>query len=222
MKYAVLGILAVFTTIHLIDSWKDDAKKRRRTKPFLLILVLIYYLLATDSPSIMLIIALSLSWIGDVLIMTKGNKWFISGGTMFLFSHIFFAAACLLNIVKVDFNPKFLILIIPVSCVYIAISILTSRSIKANLSKKMFVLMLLYLFFNTFTNICALVQLLILKSPGALVTYIGAVLFFVSDCSLYLVRYHKNENIIFKRHFTVMLTYVLGELLIAQGFLLLG
>ena len=51
--------------------------------------------------------------------------------------------------------------------------------------------------------------------------YAGAVLFFVSDCALFLVRYHKNKNLVYRRHFTVMLTYVLGELLITQGMLML-
>ena len=31
----------------------------------------------------------------------------------------------------------------------------------------------------------------------------------------------ENENLIFKKHFTVMLTYLLGELLITQGILML-
>ena len=53
------------------------------------------------------------------------------------------------------------------------------------------------------------------------VAYIGAVLFFVSDCSLFLVRYYKPRKIVYKDHFTVMLTYILGELLITQGIIML-
>ena len=60
------------------------------------------------------------------------------------------------------------------------------------------------------------------NSAGAAVAYVGAVLFFISDCTLFLVRYHKNKDLIFKRHFTVMLTYIVGELLITQGVLMLG
>ena len=45
--------------------------------------------------------------------------------------------------------------------------------------------------------------------------------FFTSDCTLYLVRYHKNKDLIFKKHFTVMLTYLLGEALITVGMLLI-
>jgi hypothetical protein len=61
-----------------------------------------------------------------------------------------------------------------------------------------------------------------LHNAGSVVAYIGAVSFFVSDCTLYLVRYHDNKELIFKKHFTVMLTYLLGEALITVGMLMLG
>ncbi|MBR4452299.1 MAG: hypothetical protein IKS39_10720 [Clostridia bacterium] len=44
----------------------------------------------------------------------------------------------------------------------------------------------------------------------------------MSDCTLFLVRYYRNPEIVFKKHFTVMLTYVVGEFLITQGVLMLG
>jgi hypothetical protein len=71
-------------------------------------------------------------------------------------------------------------------------------------------------------NIFALMQLFSLRNSGALTAYIGAVLFFISDCTLFLVRYYKNPDIIYKKHFTVMLTYLLGEYLIVAGILMLN
>ena len=82
--------------------------------------------------------------------------------------------------------------------------------------------MYFYLLSNSTMNVFSLMQLTSLRSAGAAVAYVGAVLFFISDCTLFLVRYHKNKDLIFKRHFTVMLTYILGELLITQGVLMLG
>ena len=64
-------------------------------------------------------------------------------------------------------------------------------------------------------------QLLSTGTLGAVIAYIGAVLFFASDCSLFLVRYYKPRKIVYKDHFTVMLTYILGELLITQGIIML-
>ena len=70
-------------------------------------------------------------------------------------------------------------------------------------------------------NVFAFMQLLSDPCLASAIAYIGAVLFFISDCSLFFVKFHKNRNIIFKRHFTVMLTYVLGEFLITQGVMML-
>ena len=53
-----------------------------------------------------------------------------------------------------------------------------------------------------------------------LITGIGALLFFISDCTLFFVRFDKKFPI--KSHFTVMLTYSVGEFLIALGFMLLA
>jgi uncharacterized membrane protein YhhN len=61
-----------------------------------------------------------------------------------------------------------------------------------------------------------------LKNTGAAVAFAGAVLFFASDCTLFLVRYHDNENLVFRKHFTVMLTYLLAEFLITFGMILIG
>jgi hypothetical protein len=38
---------------------------------------------------------------------------------------------------------------------------------------------------------------------------------------LFLVRYHRQTGIVYKKHFTVMLTYLLSEFLIVSGILLL-
>ena len=77
--------------------------------------------------------------------------------------------------------------------------------------------MIFYLVMNSTMNVFALIQLMSLRSVGAIVAYVGAVSFFISDCTLYLVRYHSNKDLIFKRHFTVMLTYRLVEALIPRN-----
>lgn len=222
LKYIWLALLAVVTVIHLIDSWRDDSKKRRRTKPFLLIFILLYYLFSADKISPILTAALITSWLGDVLLMPKGNKWFVAGGISFLFSHILFIVVYLLNVIEVSFKGVIWWIIVPAAVIYYGISLMIIRAVKPTTPKSMVVPMYLYLLFNSTMNLFSLMQLMCYRSPAAVVAYIGAVLFFVSDCTLYLVRYYKDEDLIFKRHFTVMLTYVLGELLITQGVLMLG
>ena len=51
----------------------------------------------------------------------------------------------------------------------------------------------------------------------AIVTMVGAALFFVSDSSLFFVRFKKDSRL--KTHFLVMLTYSIGEFLIVLGLL---
>ena len=222
MRYLFLVLLAIATVIHLIDSWHDDSKKRCRTKPFLLIFILLYYIFSADSASWVLICALITSWIGDILLMGKGNKWFISGGISFMLSHFFFIAVYAINVFLHPLDGIIWWIVIPAAVIYLTVALFIVRALKSTAPKMMLVPMYIYLICNSAMNIFSLIQLMTFRSPGAVIAYIGAVLFFISDCTLYLVRYYKNENIIFKKHFTVMLTYVLGELLITQGILMIG
>ena len=71
-------------------------------------------------------------------------------------------------------------------------------------------------------NLLALMQLMTTRHPGAVVAYAGAVLFFLSDCILFLVRYHRNPDFVPKHHFPVMLCYLSGEFLITLGIRMLA
>lgn len=219
VKYLFLALLAISTAIHLYHSWLDDSEKRKYTKPFLLIFILLYYIFSADKLSFLLCGALVTSWIGDVLLIGKGNKWFTFGGIAFMLSHFLFIFVYALNL---SFKNVTWWIVIPAAVIYYGISFLIVRAVKPTTPKIMIIPMYFYLLCNSTMNIFSLMQLLAFRNSGAVVAYIGAVLFFISDCTLYLVRYYKNENIVFKRHFTVMLTYVLGELFITQGILMLG
>ncbi len=222
MRCLFLMLLAIATVIHLIDSWHDDADKRRRTKPFLLIFILLYYLFSADSISWVLVCALVTSWVGDILLMGKGNKWFVAGGISFMLSHFSFIAVYAINVFMHSLDGIIWWIVIPAAVIYLTVALFIVRALKPTTPKSMLVPMYIYLICNSMMNVFSLIQLMTFRSPGAVIAYIGAVLFFISDCTLYLVRYYKDENIIFKRHFTVMLTYVLGELLITQGILMIG
>ena len=218
MKYLFLIIYFVFSIIHLIDSYKDDARKRARSKPFLLIFLLLFYVSASHNRSIFLVLALFTSWLGDVLLIPKGNKWFVAGGISFIFSHIFLILTYASHI-SVSGMPWLFVIIIAI--IYFAVSLKIIFAVKDNTPKMMVGPMYFYLLANSLMNIFGMMQLISRKNTGALIAYIGALLFFVSDCVLFLVRYHKNKNIIYKRHFSVMLTYLLGEFLITLGILLI-
>ena len=207
------------SAVHLWDSWKDNGKRRKITKPMLLLTLLAFYCCATKQFSWVLAAALLTSWLGDVLLMPSGAKWFVSGGISFLISHLLFIFVYL---PQVKAASVIWWILIPAAILYYGVSVKVTLSVKDNMeSKAMLAPMILYLLANSTMNLAALTQLMTLRNAGAAVAYAGAVFFFISDCTLYLVRYHTNKNLIFKKHFTVMLTYLLGECLITVGLLMI-
>jgi len=218
MKYLFLILYLAVSALHLVASWRDEPEMRKKTKPFLLILLLLYYLFAADKVMLWLVLALMTSWLGDVLLIPKGNKWFTMGGIAFMFSHLFFVLVYSGQITLSKVNP---VLILLLAAAYYGFSLFIIRRIRDNTPKAMVAPMYFYLFCNSTMNVFAMMQLLSRPSLAAAAAYLGALLFFASDCCLFLVRYGSKPEIIFKKHFTVMLTYLLGELLIVVGMLAL-
>lgn len=219
MRYLYLAFFVVLSGIHLYDSWRDDARKRARTKPFLLLLLLLFYLAAAEKRSLPLALALLFSWLGDVLLIPRGHRWFALGGISFMFSHLLFIQVYV-NYIHWEGLPWGLV--IPVMALYFLVALRVILAVRDNTPRFMAFPMYFYLLANSVMNTFAFLQLLSQRSPGALTAYLGALFFYVSDCTLFLVRYHKRKNLIFHRHFTVMLTYLLGEALITVGVLWMG
>ncbi len=218
LPYIFLALYVIVSGIHLYHSWSDDPK-RRYSKPFLLILLILYYVFSADKISWALLCALVTSWIGDVLLIPKGTKWFVAGGISFLFCHVFFVIVYFPTVVWQDVIWW---IWIPAVILYYGISVRLTLTVKHNVPIAVLIPMIFYLIMNSTMNLFALAQLMSLHSAGSIIAYIGAVSFFISDCTLYLVRYHDNKELIFKKHFTVMLTYLLGEALITIGMLMIA
>lgn len=217
-RIIILALLSAVSAVHLYHSWIDDSAKRKYTKPFLLPLIIAYYLVSASEISVILVIALAASWLGDVLLIPKGNKWFTFGGISFMITHFLFIAVYAFQF---DVSAAVRPLTITAAVAYYGISAVIIKKLTPSTPKMMLAPMYIYLLSNSTMNVFALMQLISLRTSGAAVAYAGAVLFFISDCTLFLVRYHKNKDLIFKKHFTVMLTYILGELLIVQGMLMI-
>lgn len=219
MQYAVLTLFLLLSSIHLYHSWHDAAKHRAMTKPFLLLLLAIFYVCAAPRISLVLLLALLTSWLGDVLLIPKGHKWFIIGGVSFLTSHFLFIAV---YAPAIRWTSVPLVLLVLLAVVYYGVSLRIILAVRPTTPKIMVAPMYLYLLANGTMNLFALTRLFTLRTAGSAVAYAGAVLFFISDCVLFLVRYHRDRDIIFKRHFSVMLTYLTGEMLIVLGMLMNG
>ena len=217
MRHVFLILYILCSTVHLYHSWKDIPQKRALTKPWLLLLLAAWYIASAGDISWILVAALLTSWLGDVLLIPKGHGWFTAGGISFLLSHFLFIAV---YAPSVAFTEVPWLLVVPVALVYYGISVMIIRAVSPTTPKAMVAPMCLYLIANSTMNLFALMRLLSLKTPGSLVAFAGAVLFFISDCTLFLVRYYPKKQLIFKKHFTVMLTYLAGEALITLGILM--
>ena len=214
MKYFFLLVFAVSTAVHLYASLRKDTRIRNTSKPFILLSLLGFYVLAARSVSTAIILALIFSWIGDVLLIPKGIKWFTAGGISFMISHAFFVLGYLKDIVFSKI-PVFLIVLL---AVFFAVTVAYVFSkLKPHLPKALFYPMFLYLLINGAMNCFAIFRCVSGPTAATITTAIGAALFFVSDTSLFFVRFKKDSRL--KTHFLVMLTYSIGEFLIVLGLL---
>ena len=214
MKTVFLIIFIVSTAVHLVASVRKDTRMRNITKPFLLLSLLGFYVLAARSVSAAIVLALIFSWIGDVLLMPKGVKWFTAGGIAFMISHAFFVLGYLKD---VDFSRIPVLLVVLLAVFFAAAVAVIFSKLKPHLPKALFYPMFLYLLINGTMNCFAIFRCVSVPNAATVTTAIGAALFFISDTSLFFVRFKKDSRL--KTHFLVMLTYSIGEFLIVCGLL---
>ena len=214
MKIVFLAVFFVSTAVHLYASLRKDARLRNITKPFILLSLLGFYVLAARSVSAAIVLALIFSWLGDVLLIPRGIKWFTAGGIAFMISHAFFVLGYTRDVVFSRI-PVFLIVLLAVFFAA-AVAYIFSK-LRPHLPKALFYPMFLYLLINGTMNCFAIFRCVSAPSAATLTTAIGAALFFVSDTALFFVRFKKDGRL--KTHFLVMLTYSIGEFLIVLGLL---
>ena len=214
MKTVFLAIFFLSCAVHLYATIRTDTKMRNISKPFILLSLLGFYILAARSPAAAVILALLFSWLGDVLLIPKGVKWFTAGGIAFMISHAFFVAAYRKD---VDFSVIPVPLIVFLALFFTVLVAYIFSKLKPHLPKALFYPMFLYLLINGCMNCFAIFRAVSLQTSAGIITAVGAALFFISDASLFFVRFHKESRL--KTHFLVMLTYSLGEFLIVLGLL---
>ncbi len=215
LQYPMLAMFVLATTVHLNASLKQNKMLRNKTKPFILIGLMGFYLGAASPVILSVILALFFSWLGDMLLIPKGTKWFTAGGIAFMVSHAFFILS---YVQDTDFGriPAAVLILLPAA--FIAASLVIFRYLRPHLPKGLFYPMLFYLILNGAMNCFAWFRAITVGGAAGIITAVGALLFFVSDSSLFFVRFHKDSRL--KTHFLVMLTYSLGEFLIILGLIL--
>ena len=129
-----------------------------------------------------------------------------------MISHFFFILGYLPDITFRSVNP----IIVGILAVFFIIVVsIIFKKLKAHLPKPLFYPMYLYLLINGGMNCFAVFRMLSNMNISTTTTCIGAFLFFLSDSTLFFVRFKKDSKL--KTHFIVMLTYSIGEFLIVLG-----
>ena len=212
MKTLSLTIFLIATTIHLYASTKSDKKLRNITKPFIVTALLMYYCFATSDIKLIVVLALIFAWLGDLLLILKGNKYFTIGGISFMISHFFLVLSYNEEVIFERIDP---IVIIILALLFIGIVSYIFSHLKRYLPKVLFFSMFLYLLINGMMNCFAIFRMLSNINIATITTCIGSILFFISDSSLFFIKFNKDS--IQKTHFWVMFTYSFGVLLIVLG-----
>lgn len=228
LPYIFILLFLAAAVLNLIGT-KGHDRLFRATKPVLLLLLCLYCLFrGLPKPDLLLIGALFACGVGDILLMLKGDKWFVSGGVSFFIGHV------LLILVFAGRLDTYYNIFYGISCLaipYIITACVIMFITRKNTPKAMIIPMLLYLLCNGIMNAFAL--LCLIRSPAVgmrvpsadeirqtvccALSYAGAVLFFLSDCALFLMRYGGDKKRFYKTDFFVMLTYISGTFLITAG-----
>lgn len=214
MKVFFLAVFLISTSIHLYASSKKNGKLRSITKPFILSSLLGFYCFAAHNVLVVIVLALLFSWLGDVFLIPKGVKWFSLGGTSFIVSHVCFILGYSQDI---DFSRLNTAAGILLALLFAGAVCFIFSKLRSHLPKALIFPMFLYLLLNGAMNCFAVFRLMSAPCAASFITCIGALLFFISDVSLFFVRFKRNSR--FKTHFLVMLTYSAGEFLIILGLL---
>ena len=188
MKAVFLAVFIVSTAVHLYASIRKDTRTRNISKPFILLALLGFYLSAARSVSTAVVLALIFSWIGDVLLIPNGVKWFTAGGISFMISHAFFIAGYWKDIA---FSRIPVLLAAALAVFFLCTVTFIFSKLKPHLPKALFYPMFLYLLINGAMNCFAIFRCVSVTTAATIITAVGAALFFVSDSTLFFVRFNK-------------------------------
>lgn len=188
-------------------------------KPFLLpFLILAVYLHERFITKKNLLIALTLSWIGDIILMftDKGEFYFIAGLIAFLLSHISYIIVFNKQL-KIYLKKSQIIFWVGVTtiAIYLIIMMLILLPSLGDLKIPVFV----YALTISIMLLFALKGFMNWQKPASIYILIGAIIFVASDSILAFDKFYASLQY---SSFLIMATYLLAQYLIVTGILKLN
>lgn len=212
-----LILFAIMSAAHLAAEAADSLRGRIITKPFLMPLLAFYYAAAAAELNVVLVAAIACGWMGDVFLMIpdpqKTRRFFKPGLAAFLIGHILYIAvfaAYLPNAARVPAWGW------AAFAVYAAAGILGYRLI-APYAGKMLPAIIAYVIIITLMGASTVLPLGSVGTAGAVMAMTGALIFMASDT---INAYNKFAREIPNERLYTMGTYLAGQFLLVQGYLL--
>jgi len=180
-------------------------------KPLIIFSLLFLYVFSLPKRLKWYVMALELSFFGDVLLLFSGELFFIAGLVSFLIAHALFIKIVTNRIKGVNFSK-----IIASAIPFLAAFSLLIFTLKDSLHEMLWPVVIYGLTIATFGAVSFL-DFLNTKSKKSLLMLFGAVVFMISDSLLAINKFYSPAQIL---EVFVMITYVLAQYLIFRSMIL--
>lgn len=203
--FLVVSILDIIGIIFKIDSLTFIFK------PFILLALLFLYSNSVTNKNKWYATALIFSFFGDVFLLYTGDTIFKFGLGFFLIAHLLFISIVIKRIKKVSFLNNFIALILFSGVLFLLLFVLKDSLFN------LFIPVLIYGITICLFGAISLIDYLNTKSKYALLMFIGALIFIVSDSILAINKFYY-EALFFQ--VAVMVTYITAQYLIYRSMVL--
>lgn len=206
-KPVLFYVFLVISGLHLLGFIIDNGSLRVFTKPLLLISLFAFYLASVLVKNKIYVIALFLSFLGDVFLISDSELNFMLGLSSFLLSHLMYIFLVVRQL-KVNSLKGKLIATVPFIGIFIALILF----LKDNLGVHFIPVVIYGFVISTFGAVSFLNYIVYRTKPSKDLLF-GALFFIVSDSVLAINKFH-GTNYWFP--IIVMITYIAAQYLICQ------
>jgi len=204
-------VATLFFIAAIADIWGiigENETMKTIAKPMLLTLLALVYLASVKQPIFWYVLGMFFSFVGDVLLMFEGAKFFMFGLSAFLLAHVMYIKVTS-SFLQRDLTVK----IISSSLPFVIFFGILLYLIYPNLEGMLIPVVIYGITISTFGSV-ALLNYRGEKSTENLWLCIGAILFVLSDSLIALNKFYEPNEIY---GVAIMITYILAQFLICKA-----
>jgi len=213
----LLIVFILVSLAHLAVEAAGSITGRYITKPLLMPVLALYYVASAAQPNLLLVAAILLGWIGDVFLMLpeseKKNAYFKAGLAAFLLGHILYVVVFAAYLPHLSSVPAWGLIAL---AVFVATGVAGYKLIVPHAGKLLPVI-IAYIVIIFLMGVSTILPLGTVAACGAVTAMAGAFFFMVSDT---INAYNKFAREIPGERLLTMGTYIAGQFLLVQGYLL--